>query len=206
MAINIKFYRISERKPKHEDSIIWLKESSFHSSLYGFNPRKAIVEYVWEEIDPVTGALTGNGTCYSKNDNPADFINHRLMIMFDDVYAQDDDLWCPVEEYWESFNNEQDYEQPAASPTIESLVEEVKELYFNKLCFRYDGTIARCIGAAEDPDDYYYVMRKLGGEIVYDSAVIVPILLDRTKDYDLIEQHMNRNQCQPNESIFISTL
>ena len=39
MAIQITFYRVSEKKPEHREEVIWLKSvSSF--GYYGFEPKK----------------------------------------------------------------------------------------------------------------------------------------------------------------------
>lgn len=201
MPVNFKFYRISERKPSHGESVIFLKERT-----NSFQPMETVVEYVWDEIDPITNQLTGNGCCYSEDDNVSDFINHRLMILLDGCYAQPDDLWCPIDEYWDSFDSSSNEPSNGHPLTIESLVKEVKESLFNKICFRFDGAVARCVGAAEDEDDFYYIMRNLGGELVYDSAVITPIPIDDSKHYDLIEQHFDRNDCGSQHILIIDDI
>lgn len=100
MSVDIHFYTIAERRPKHQEKIIWLSEvNSFH--LTGFDPREIEVEYQWTEIDD-EGYETGGAISY----NGYDLIgNFRLDIMFDGYIVQDKTLWCPVKEYWKSFEN-----------------------------------------------------------------------------------------------------
>lgn len=203
MAITFTFYRVSERKPKHGESIIWLKESSSFGDR-GFSPKEITVEYVWEEVDKA-GALTGNGSCYSEDDNPADFVNHRIMILFDHTYAQDNDLWCPIDEFFDSFDNDtRDVtEESSDNLTIEKLAKEVEEQLFNKICYRYDSSVARCVGVAEDEYDFYYIMRKAFGELVYDSACVQPIPLDDNRSYSSIDDHFIMNDCPHEKELII---
>jgi hypothetical protein len=101
MPITITFYKVSERKPKHNESIIWLKNVNQYG-FEGFEPVELNVEYSWEEIDE-NGDYTGGSYVYDQN-NPPPPVNCKLIILFKAVIAEDDFLWCPVEEYWKSFD------------------------------------------------------------------------------------------------------
>lgn len=103
MAIQFTFYRVSEKKPKHNEEIIWLKSTSVFA-YYGFEPKEVTVEYCWSEVDE-TGTPTGNQCCYSEEDGE-DLEEHILQIMFGGYFAEDNWLWCSVDEYWDAFDNE----------------------------------------------------------------------------------------------------
>ena len=108
MAIQITFYRISEKKPKHNDEIIWLKPTGSFG-YYGFEPREITVEYSWTEVDE-KGSETGNQCCYSEEDGE-ELEGHKLEIIFSGYTADDNDLWCSIDDYWACFDNEITLEQ-----------------------------------------------------------------------------------------------
>ena len=101
MSVTITFYTFEEKKPKHQESIIWLRSiSSF--GFEGFDPTEVDVEYCWFEVDE-EGYHTGDQVCYdSEDDSVPD--GCKLEVMFDGYVATDDMLWIGVEEYWKCFD------------------------------------------------------------------------------------------------------
>jgi hypothetical protein len=100
MPVTIKFYIIVEKKPEHNQDIIWLKGvSSFEYS--GYTLRQVTAEYSWELLED--GEYNGTSCCYEA---PDDFKEGEanIVIMLDGHIATDEDLWVSVEEYWESFD------------------------------------------------------------------------------------------------------
>lgn len=98
MPVTFTFHKISEKKPEHRQEIVWMHTvSSF--DYYGFEPKSCTVEYQWSEIDG-DGLATGNAICYSEDDTDQPE-NHKLEILFDSWYAEDDWLWMDVNEYQE---------------------------------------------------------------------------------------------------------
>lgn len=103
MAVQITFYRLSEKKPENYEEIVWLKcNSSF--GYEGYEPREITVEYCWFEVDE-DGNQTGNQCGYSKEDGDT-LEGHELEIIFDSYIAEPDWLWCSVEDYWKALDTE----------------------------------------------------------------------------------------------------
>ncbi len=50
MPITISFHKLSEKKPKHQEDIIWLQQTSSFGYT-GFDPRNIQAEYQWTEFD-----------------------------------------------------------------------------------------------------------------------------------------------------------
>ena len=48
MPVAITFHKVSEKKPEHGQSIIWLQNTTSFG-YQGFNPREVDVEYQWTE-------------------------------------------------------------------------------------------------------------------------------------------------------------
>lgn len=104
MPVTITFYKISEKKPKHQEDIIWLRNTSSFD-MEGFEPREIQAEYQWTELDE-DGEPNGNGFIYESEEDLKDFENPdsvKLDILFDGYVATDDFLWVGVEEYWSFF-------------------------------------------------------------------------------------------------------
>ena len=79
MAVQLTFYRLSEKKPEHREDIIWLKcNSSF--GYESFEPRELSAEYSWFEVDE-DGNQTGNQCCYTEGDGEI-LEGHVLEILF----------------------------------------------------------------------------------------------------------------------------
>jgi len=98
MPVTFTFYKISERKPEHHREVVWLHPvSSF--DYYGFEPKSTTVEYQWSELDE-EGHPTGNAICYNVGD-PEVLDDHKLEILFDSWYAEDDWLWMGEEDFQE---------------------------------------------------------------------------------------------------------
>ena len=104
MAVQITFYRISEKKPKHHDVIIWLKNTTSYGTIESFEPREIKVTSCWFEVDG-DGEYTGNQYCYSDEDSET-LEGHTLEILFDGYIAQPEWLWCSVDDYWAALDNE----------------------------------------------------------------------------------------------------
>lgn len=82
-------------KPKHEQSIIWLKvDSSF--GAYGFDPCEVTAEYQWVEVDE-DGYETGISTLYENGDTTLE--GNKLVVLADGWEMEDTDLWMATEEY-----------------------------------------------------------------------------------------------------------
>ena len=104
MPVTFTFYRISERKPEHNQQIIWLQNRGDHY-YHVFEPREVTVEYSWEELDD-KGNFTGCSSCYDPDEIIEDTSNLKLCIILDGHYADENDLWCPVENYWNALGLE----------------------------------------------------------------------------------------------------
>ena len=104
MAIQFTFHRISEKKPKYHDVIIWLKNTTSYGIIESFEPREITVDYCWFEIDEC-GEYTGVQYCYSENDGDT-LEGHVLHMLFDGYIAEDNWLWCSVDDYWAALDNE----------------------------------------------------------------------------------------------------
>ena len=110
MPVTITFYKISEKKPKHGQQVIYLRGiSSF--DMYGYEPRETTAYYTWEEIDE-EGEETGNSACYDPEEFPDIKVGetidegYKLMIQFDEYIATDDVLWVDYDEYWANFEDD----------------------------------------------------------------------------------------------------
>jgi hypothetical protein len=104
MAIQITFHRISEKKPKYHDVIIWLKNTTSYGIIESFEPREITVDYCWFEIDEC-GEYTGVRYCYSEDDGDT-LEGHVLHTLFDGYIAEDNWLWCSVDDYWKALDTE----------------------------------------------------------------------------------------------------
>lgn len=98
MPVTFTFYKISEKKPEHQQEIVWMHPiSSF--DYYGFEPKSCTVEYQWSEVDE-EGFATGNAICYIDGDTDTPE-NHKIEILFGSWYAKDDWLWMDINDYQE---------------------------------------------------------------------------------------------------------
>lgn len=104
MAIQITFHRISEKKPKYHDVIIWLKNTTSYGIIESFEPREITVDYCWFEIDEC-GEYTGVQYCYSEDDGDT-LEGHVLHTLFDGYIAEDNWLWCSLDDYWKALDTE----------------------------------------------------------------------------------------------------
>lgn len=94
MPVTMTWNVAAEKKPAHNQMIIWLKISSSFDS-WGFDPREVTVEYQWSEVDEYGD--TGSSVCYEEGDEPLE--HHRLVIIVDGWELQETDLWMDVEDY-----------------------------------------------------------------------------------------------------------
>ena len=104
MAVQITFYRLSEKKPEHYEEIIWLKNTTSYGIVESFEPRELSAEYCWFEVDE-DGNQTGNQCCYTDGDGDI-LKGHVLEILFKGYIAQPEWLWCSVEDYWNALDTE----------------------------------------------------------------------------------------------------
>ena len=104
MAVQITFYRLSEKKPEHYEDIIWLKNTTSYGIVESFEPRELSAEYCWFEVDE-DGNQTGNQCCYTDGDGDI-LEGHVLEILFKGYIAQPEWLWCSVEDYWNALDTE----------------------------------------------------------------------------------------------------
>jgi hypothetical protein len=104
MAIQFTFHRISEKKPKHHDKIVWLKNTTSYGIIESFEPREIIVEYCWLEIDE-HDEYTGVQYYYSE-DGGETLEGHILHMRFDGYIVEDNWLWCSVDDYWKALDTE----------------------------------------------------------------------------------------------------
>lgn len=101
MPATFNFYKLSEKKPNHNESIIWLKPCGpFDYS--GFDPMEVCVEYSWIYIDE-NGEDTGEQCIFESLEDFSED-EARLMILADGWEMMDNHLWCSVEDYWKSLD------------------------------------------------------------------------------------------------------
>ncbi len=98
MPVVITFNKISEKKPVHGESIIYLQSfDSFGCS--GFEPSECEAEYCWFEIDS-DGDDTGCQIVYNDEDTLEDC---ELRLIIGEYVAEDNTLWVSKEDYWKCF-------------------------------------------------------------------------------------------------------
>lgn len=112
MPVTITFNKIKEKKPKHGQEVIFLEGKSSFGVPY-FEPRQTQVEYYWDECVLEDGVLDSTGTsiCYNEDDKfketyTEDEMVYVLKMMVDGITLEDEDLWCDVEDYWNSFEED----------------------------------------------------------------------------------------------------
>lgn len=109
MPVSLTFYSIDERKPKHDEKIVYLKRSKGQFAEY-FEPREDDAYYQWELVDK-DGYYTGMSCSYEVGDDPPELEvgeeNHwQLEGPHVNGYLMDDSyLWCSAEEYWKALDN-----------------------------------------------------------------------------------------------------
>lgn len=109
MPVTITFHKVSEKKPEHGQSIIWLQNTSSFG-YQGFNPRDVDVEYQWTEYflaDNNNKVATGNAICYNHGDEtpePENGVFYEISILAGEWELGPTDLWIDVEEYWKCFD------------------------------------------------------------------------------------------------------
>lgn len=92
--ITFTFYTMAERKPKHNEDILYLhKTSSF--GMDGFRPRESVCCYEWVDADS-----TSYG--YSEDDLPEDTKDMTLQITVDGYVMDEDIVWCTVDEFYDA--------------------------------------------------------------------------------------------------------
>lgn len=89
MPVNLTFYKVSERRPLHGQQVLFVEEDHFNKT---YDLRMGTVDYVWQEIDPVSGRPTGTTIWYDPAEPPPE--NCRRLIYFDDFETNPDMLWA----------------------------------------------------------------------------------------------------------------
>lgn len=110
MPVTITFHKVSEKKPEHGQSIIWLQNTSSFG-YQGFNPREVDVEYQWTEYFLADKVATGNAICYNHGDEtpePENGVFYEISILAGSWELEPNDLWIDVEEYWKCFDTNND--------------------------------------------------------------------------------------------------
>ncbi len=92
MPITLTFYKVSERTPQHEEDVIWLQKDG-HFDYVGFSPRDVTVCWSWLDQDGSSCGYNGEESMEGS----------ELKYEVDGNYLTEDDLWCPVAEYWAAF-------------------------------------------------------------------------------------------------------
>lgn len=112
MPVTIIFNKIKEKKPKHEQEIIFLEGKSSFGVPY-FEPRQVQVKYYWDEciLEDEVLESTGTSICYNEDDKftetyTEDGMVYVLKMGVDGITLEDEDLWCDVEDYWKSFEED----------------------------------------------------------------------------------------------------
>lgn len=111
MPVTITFHKLSEKKPQHGQSIIWL-QTTMSFGYQGFTPREVEVEYQWMEYlsESKSGRklATGHAICYDESADPPESdcreVYYEIGILAGDCELTPDDLWIDVEEYWRCFD------------------------------------------------------------------------------------------------------
>lgn len=95
MSVTLTFYRFDEKKPEHDQEIIWLEGvTSFGAE--GFQPRHIRAEYSWFTLDE-EGEDDDNQIVYNGETEMEDA---RLVILLDGYEAKDAFLWMALDDYW----------------------------------------------------------------------------------------------------------
>lgn len=110
MPVTITFHKVSEKKPEHGQSIIWLQNTTSFD-YQGFNPREVDVEYQWTEYFLADKVATGTAICYNHGDEtpePENGVFYEISIIAGDQELEPNDLWSDAEEYWRCFDTNND--------------------------------------------------------------------------------------------------
>ena len=172
----MKTHTIAEKLPQHNTNVYVL--NSLDGGL--FKPYNVAVSWVWQHD------LTGDIMPYIENDTINIFAtDYSIRVQFNGKFVPNETQWFETNEH-----------------SIQWFLDKSDEL-FNKLCFYYDGSIVRCIGRASDEFDYYYITRKMNGELMCISALVPPIVADFGENQDHIEDIYAKNGCPKEDCMLI---
>lgn len=101
MSITLTFYTFGEKKPNHNQKILWLQRKS-DFDIICFEPKEVIVEYQFEEIDK-DGNSTGISYLYEDCIGVVDS-NIKPIILLNGYKSSEYDLWMDLEIYWSSLS------------------------------------------------------------------------------------------------------
>lgn len=111
MPVVLTFNKLKEKKPEHNQDIIWLQHTGSFD-YYGFDPVNTTVEYQWTEyaIDD-KGRKLQTGVFYSYNYEESIESSGNITCEIEIVVStngmgyvmKEDDLWMDVEDYWKAF-------------------------------------------------------------------------------------------------------
>ena len=94
MPITMTWNTFAELKPKHGESVLYLRVTRDWIGDY-FEPQECCAEYHWEEYDDY--GPTGTSTCYTEGDVQQG--KERLMLLLDGYEPDDYWLWMTSEGY-----------------------------------------------------------------------------------------------------------
>ena len=101
MPVTFTFHKLNEKKPEHNQAIVFLKPGTAFDSTYFF-PLYCTVEYCWEVLDE-DGEYSGSSIVYHEGDDQPE--NSVLGILFGDVTAEENSLWMDEDDYWEALSS-----------------------------------------------------------------------------------------------------
>lgn len=103
MPVQIKFYTMEEKQPRHEQKIVWIRKySSWGYDYYEHEATCAV--YLWTQVDD-KDCPTGTFIPYNEGDDLTSE-GFRLEILLDGHTATYEDLWVDAEEYANAFPSE----------------------------------------------------------------------------------------------------
>ncbi len=101
MPVTLQFYKVSEKKPQHNQPVILLAPtgSPYHQ---GYEMVETLVEWSLNEVDS-RGDPTGMAMGWCE-DHEQDTDNWVVAIEYGGKELSEDDLWMDVDKFWESVN------------------------------------------------------------------------------------------------------
>ena len=97
MPVNFEFHRMSEKKPKNGEDIIFLASNSIYD-FQGYEVVQATVEYTWIVLDDENND-TGQQICYTEGEFA---IGCKLVIIVNGFETCDDNLWMYPEDFFKA--------------------------------------------------------------------------------------------------------
>ena len=107
MPISLNLYRMSELIPKHNQEIVYFRESKFYGS---FEPQEATAEYSWFEYDKDEDGEypTGNQICYEEDQEEMEGCRLEILVDNGECMQEGVHFWMPADEFHNAFGGEDD--------------------------------------------------------------------------------------------------